>query len=158
MAAPGRATPAPTALLLVTPYYNKPTQAGVVAHCRAVADVTDLPVMLYDIPGRTGIPFATETLARARPSTRRIRAVKDAKGDLWASTKVMADTDLLWFSGDDALNLPAGSPSAPPASSASSATSPAGAVRRDDRRRRPRRPRRGPPTSTARSSPSSTPS
>jgi 4-hydroxy-tetrahydrodipicolinate synthase len=93
------------ALLLVTPYYNKPTQAGVVAHCRAVADATDLPVMLYDIPARTGIPFTTPTLVTLAEHPR-IVAVKDAKGDLAASTRVMADTDLLWFSGEDALTLP----------------------------------------------------
>jgi 4-hydroxy-tetrahydrodipicolinate synthase len=93
------------ALLLVSPYYNKPTQPGLVAHCRAVADATDLPVMLYDIPGRTGIPFATETLV-ALAEHPNIVAVKDAKGDLWATTHVLAATDLLWFSGDDALNLP----------------------------------------------------
>jgi 4-hydroxy-tetrahydrodipicolinate synthase len=92
------------ALLLVTPYYNKPTQAGVIAHCRAVADTTDLPVMLYDIPARTGIPFTTDTLI-ALAEHPRIVAVKDAKGDLWGSTKVMAATDLLWFSGADELNL-----------------------------------------------------
>jgi 4-hydroxy-tetrahydrodipicolinate synthase len=94
-----------TGLLLVTPYYNKPTQAGVVAHCRAVAEVTDLPVMLYDIPGRTGIPFTTETL-RELATVPSIVAVKDAKGDPWASTKVMATTDLIYFSGDDATTLP----------------------------------------------------
>ena len=93
------------ALLLVTPYYNKPTQAGVIAHSRAVADTTDLPVMLYDIPSRTGIPFTTETLISLAEHPR-IAAVKDAKGDLWASTKVMAGTDLLWFSGADEVNLP----------------------------------------------------
>jgi 4-hydroxy-tetrahydrodipicolinate synthase len=93
------------ALLLVSPYYNKPTQPGLVAHCRAVADTTDLPVMLYDIPGRTGIPFTTQTLLTLAEHPH-IAAVKDAKGDLWASTHVMAATDLLWFSGEDALNLP----------------------------------------------------
>ena len=93
------------ALLLVSPYYNKPTQAGLVAHCRAVADTTDLPVMLYDIPARTGIPFSTDTLITlAKHPT--IAAVKDAKGDHWASTHVMAATDLLWFSGADEVNLP----------------------------------------------------
>ena len=99
------ATEGADALLLVSPYYNKPTQPGLVAHCRAVADATDLPVMLYDIPGRTGIPFATETLV-ALAEHPNIVAVKDAKGDLWATTHVLAATDLLWFSGDDALNLP----------------------------------------------------
>ena len=81
-------------------------QAGLVAHFRAVADATDLPVMLYDIPGRTGIPIKPETLVRLAEHPR-IVAVKDAKGDLWAATQVMAATDLLWFSGDDELNLPA---------------------------------------------------
>jgi 4-hydroxy-tetrahydrodipicolinate synthase len=94
-----------TGLLLVSPYYNKPTQAGVVAHCRAVAEATDLPIMLYDIPGRTGIPFATATLLElAQVPT--IRAVKDAKGDAWATSHVLAQTDLLYFSGDDATTLP----------------------------------------------------
>ena len=93
------------ALLLVSPYYNKPTQPGLIAHCHAVADTTDLPVMLYDIPARTGIPFATDTLI-ALAEHPNIVAVKDAKGDLWASTHVKAATDLLWFSGEDALNLP----------------------------------------------------
>ena len=93
------------ALLLVSPYYNKPTQAGLVAHCRAVADTTDLPVMLYDIPARTGIPFSTDTLITLAEHPT-IAAVKDAKGDHWASTHVMAATDLLWFSGADEVNLP----------------------------------------------------
>ena len=93
------------ALLLVSPYYNKPTQAGLVAHCRAVADTTDLPVMLYDIPARTGIPFTTDTLVTLAEHPN-IAAVKDAKGDHWASTHVMAATDLLWFSGADEVNLP----------------------------------------------------
>jgi len=91
-------------LLVVTPYYNKPPQEGVLAHFTAVADATDLPVMVYDIPGRTGTPIHTQTLLRmaAHP---RIVAVKDAKGDLFAASEVMSQTDLLWFSGDDALNL-----------------------------------------------------
>ena len=94
-----------TGLLLVTPYYNKPTQAGLVAHCRAVAGATDLPVMLYDIPGRTGIPFETATLLElAEVPT--IVAVKDAKGNAFATSKVLAESDLLYFSGDDATNLP----------------------------------------------------
>jgi 4-hydroxy-tetrahydrodipicolinate synthase len=92
------------ALLVVAPYYNKPPQAGLRAHCTAVADATGLPVMLYDIPTRSGIPFTTETLLELAGHPR-IQAVKDAKGDLWAATKVMAETDLLWFSGDDVANL-----------------------------------------------------
>ncbi len=92
------------ALLVVTPYYNKPPQAGLVAHFTAVADATDLPVMMYDIPGRTGTPIQPETMVRLAQHPR-IRAVKDAKGDYWAATKVMSQTDLLWYSGDDAANL-----------------------------------------------------
>jgi 4-hydroxy-tetrahydrodipicolinate synthase len=94
-----------TGLLLVSPYYNKPTQPGLVAHCHAVADATDLPVMLYDIPGRTGIPFTTATLVELARHPQ-ILAVKDAKGDPWGTTKVLAATDLLYFSGDDATTLP----------------------------------------------------
>lgn len=92
------------ALLVVSPYYNKPTQAGLLAHTRAIADAAELPVMLYDIPGRTATPFAVETLI-ALAEHPRILAVKDAKGDLWASSQVMAATDLLWFSGADEQNL-----------------------------------------------------
>ncbi len=91
-------------LLVVTPYYNKPTQPGLVAHFGAVADATDLPVLVYDIPGRTGIPIQTETLIRLAEHPR-IVAVKDAKGDLWAASEVMAATDLQWYAGDDVLSL-----------------------------------------------------
>jgi 4-hydroxy-tetrahydrodipicolinate synthase len=91
-------------LLIVTPYYNKPPQEGVLAHFTTVADATDLPVIVYDIPGRTGIPIHTETLLRMADHPR-IVAVKDAKGDLFAASEVMSATDLLWYSGDDALNL-----------------------------------------------------
>jgi len=91
-------------LLLVTPYYNRPTQAGVVAHSTAVADATDLPVMLYDIPGRTGLALtpATITALAAHPN---IRAVKDAKGDLYEAMSMMASTGLAYYSGIDELNL-----------------------------------------------------
>jgi len=91
-------------LLVVTPYYSKPPQEGVLAHFLAVADATDLPVMVYDIPGRTGTPIHTETLLRMSEHPR-IVAVKDAKGDLFAASDVMSQTDLQWYSGDDALNL-----------------------------------------------------
>jgi 4-hydroxy-tetrahydrodipicolinate synthase len=93
------------ALLVVTPYYSKPPQAGLLAHFRAVADTTELPCMLYDIPGRTGVPIATETLV-ALAKHPRIVAVKDAKGDLEASAWVMARTDLAYYSGDDKVTLP----------------------------------------------------
>ncbi|GAA4564794.1 4-hydroxy-tetrahydrodipicolinate synthase [Planotetraspora kaengkrachanensis] len=92
-------------LLVVTPYYNKPPQEGLVRHFTAVADATELPVMLYDIPGRTGVPIQTETLVRLARHPR-IVAVKDAKGDLFAGSQVMATTDLVFYSGDDLLNLP----------------------------------------------------
>lgn len=92
-------------LLLVCPYYSRPTQAGVVAHCLAVADATELPVMLYDVPARAGIPMTPATLAElaAHP---RIRAVKDAKGDLFEAMTVMAATGLAYYCGIDELNLP----------------------------------------------------
>jgi 4-hydroxy-tetrahydrodipicolinate synthase len=92
-------------LLVVTPYYSKPPQAGVRAHFRAVADATDLPVVVYDIPGRSGIPIETDTML-ALAEHPRIVAVKDAKGDLTASSRVLAATGLAYYSGDDALTLP----------------------------------------------------
>jgi len=92
-------------LLVVTPYYSKPPQSGLVAHFTAVADSTGLPVMLYDIPGRTGTPIATETLVRLAQHPR-IIAVKDAKADFGAASVVMAATDLVFYCGDDILNLP----------------------------------------------------
>jgi 4-hydroxy-tetrahydrodipicolinate synthase len=91
-------------LLVVTPYYNKPPQSGLLAHFTAVADATELPVMLYDIPGRSGVPIATETLVRLAEHDR-VVAVKDAKGDFTEGSWVMARTDLAVYSGDDALNL-----------------------------------------------------
>jgi 4-hydroxy-tetrahydrodipicolinate synthase len=92
-------------VLVVTPYYNKPPQSGLVAHFTAVAEVTALPVMLYDIPGRTGTPIASETLVKLA-SHPRIVAVKDAKGDFGAGSWVMARTSLVFYSGDDMVNLP----------------------------------------------------
>ncbi|MEU7693278.1 4-hydroxy-tetrahydrodipicolinate synthase [Microbispora hainanensis] len=92
-------------LLVVTPYYNKPPQEGLLRHFTAVADATGLPVMLYDIPGRAGVPITIETLFRLAEHPR-IAAVKDAKGDLFTGSQVMASTDLVFYSGDDLLNLP----------------------------------------------------
>jgi 4-hydroxy-tetrahydrodipicolinate synthase len=92
-------------VLVVTPYYSKPPQAGLLQYFRSVADATDLPVMLYDIPGRTGTAIATETMLRLAEHSR-ILAVKDAKGDLTASSQVMAETALAFYSGDDATTLP----------------------------------------------------
>ncbi|NUT52339.1 MAG: 4-hydroxy-tetrahydrodipicolinate synthase [Saccharothrix sp.] len=92
-------------LLLVTPYYSRPTQEGVRAHFTTVADRVGVPVMLYDIPPRTVIPIEVDTLLRLAEHPR-IVAVKDAKGDLLAGSKVIAATDLAYYSGDDPLNLP----------------------------------------------------
>ncbi|ALG83955.1 4-hydroxy-tetrahydrodipicolinate synthase [Gordonia phthalatica] len=93
------------ALLVVTPYYSKPTQAGVIAHIVAIADATELPVMVYDIPGRTGLPLAYETIVELARHPR-IAAVKDAKGDLFEAMSVMAATGISYYCGIDELNLP----------------------------------------------------
>lgn len=92
-------------LLVVTPYYSKPGQAGVIAHTEVIADATDLPIMLYDIPGRTGTALETDTLLRLGEHER-ILAVKDAKADLQQAAVVMERSDLVYYSGEDALNLP----------------------------------------------------
>ena len=89
-------------LLVVTPYYSKPSQAGIMEHFTAVADATDLPIMLYDIPGRTGTPIETRTLIELADHPR-IVAVKDAKGLVVESATVMANTTLAYYSGDDAI-------------------------------------------------------
>ena len=91
-------------LLLVTPYYSKPTPAGVTAHFEAVSAASGLPVMLYDIPGRAGITIADETY-RAAAANDRIVAVKDAVGDLFRGVRLMQETGLAFYSGDDVLNL-----------------------------------------------------
>ncbi len=91
-------------LLVVTPYYNKPPQDGLVEHFGQVASATGLPVMVYDIPGRTGVALSTSTLLRLAEHPR-IVAVKDAKDDLFASSAVMAGCDLAYYSGSDQLNL-----------------------------------------------------
>ena len=91
-------------LLVVTPYYSKPSQAGIAAHFTAIADATDRPLMLYDIPPRSVIPISSETLIHldAHPN---IVAVKDAKGDFHDAMRVMNATSLQYYSGDDVLNL-----------------------------------------------------
>ncbi len=92
-------------LLVVTPYYSRPPQSGLVAHFSAVADATDRPVVLYDIPPRSVVPIEWDTL-RALARHPNIVAVKDAKGDLHGAAQIMAETGLAYYSGDDALNLP----------------------------------------------------
>jgi 4-hydroxy-tetrahydrodipicolinate synthase len=91
--------------LVVTPYYSRPPQEGLLAHFTAVADASDLPVMLYDIPPRSVVPIEVDTLLRLAEHPR-ILAVKGAKGDLHAGSRVIASTDLAYYSGDDPLNLP----------------------------------------------------
>ncbi len=92
-------------LLVVTPYYSKPPQSGLLAHFTAVADATELPILLYDIPPRSVIPIQSETV-RALAVHPNIVGIKDAKGDLHAGGQLMAETGLAFYSGDDALNLP----------------------------------------------------
>lgn len=91
-------------LLAVTPYYNRPSQEGIALHFEAIADSTGLPVMLYDIPGRTAAHIEDDTLDRLARHDR-IVAVKDATGDVPGATRRMNRTGLAWYSGDDALNL-----------------------------------------------------
>lgn len=90
--------------LLVSPYYNRPTQDGLLAHFRAVADASGLPILLYDIPGRTGVTIAPDTYRRLAEHER-VVAVKDAVGSIERGARLMAETGLTWYSGDDALNL-----------------------------------------------------
>jgi len=92
-------------LLVVTPYYNKPAQDALAAHFTAVADATGLPMLIYDIPSRTGMAVATDTLVRLAEHPR-IVGVKDAKGDLAATSWVLRRSDLAYYSGDDPMNLP----------------------------------------------------
>ncbi|MDU7287605.1 4-hydroxy-tetrahydrodipicolinate synthase [Corynebacterium kroppenstedtii] len=92
-------------LLVVTPYYSKPGQEGIYQHFTAVADAVDVPVMIYDIPSRTVIPVAMETLTRLSEHPR-IAAVKDAKGNLAEALELIQSTELAWYSGDDPINLP----------------------------------------------------
>jgi 4-hydroxy-tetrahydrodipicolinate synthase len=92
-------------LLVVTPYYSKPPQRGLIAHFSAVADATELPVVLYDIPPRSVVPIEADTI-RALASHPNIVGIKDAKADLHGGGQIIAETGLAYYSGDDALNLP----------------------------------------------------
>src|SRR4051794_29246269 len=92
-------------LLAVTPYYNKPPQAGLIRHFTSIADSTDLPVMLYDIPPRSGIPIEVETLVRLAEHPR-VGAGKDAKGGLGAVAGALPRTALAYYRGEDMVNLP----------------------------------------------------
>jgi len=92
-------------LLVVSPYYSRPSQPGVVAHISAVADATDLPVMLYDVPGRAGVRLAPQTID-ALAAHDRVVAMKDATGDVFAASGAAQRTGLAWYCGDDGLFLP----------------------------------------------------
>ncbi len=96
------------ALLVVTPYYNRPTQAGLFAHYAAVAEATTLPIVLYSVPGRCGVEIAPETCAALMERCGNIVAIKEAGGDAARVTKLRAACGerLLIHSGDDALTLP----------------------------------------------------
>jgi 4-hydroxy-tetrahydrodipicolinate synthase len=91
-------------LLVVTPYYNKPPQSGLIRHFTTVADATGLPVLLYDIPHRTGTAITTESLCRLAEHSH-IVGVKDAKGNLAETSWVLKRTDLAYYSGEDSLTL-----------------------------------------------------
>jgi 4-hydroxy-tetrahydrodipicolinate synthase len=92
-------------VLVVTPYYSRPPVDALRDHFVAVADATELPVMLYDIPHRAGIPIPEELLIELDKHPR-IRAVKDAKGSIVSSSTVLANTNLAYYAGDDAYLLP----------------------------------------------------
>ncbi len=92
-------------VMAVTPYYNRPPQEGLFRHFTAIADATDLPMITYDIPKRTGTAIELDTLQRLAEHPR-IVANKDAKGDLDFAQWGMRTTGLAWYSGDDILNLP----------------------------------------------------
>ena len=92
-------------LIVVTPYYNKPPQAGIEAHFRAIADAVDLPVMMYDIPGRTGIEIEPDTIVKLAEH-KNIVALKDAKGNVASTSWVIKRCGIPVYSGDDILNLP----------------------------------------------------
>jgi 4-hydroxy-tetrahydrodipicolinate synthase len=92
-------------VMAVTPYYNRPPQEGLVRHFHAIADATDLPMITYDIPKRTGTGIELDTMMRIAEHPR-IVANKDAKGDLDFAQWGIRETGLAWYSGDDILNLP----------------------------------------------------
>ncbi len=91
-------------LLVVAPYYNRPSQEGVYQHILAITEASDLPVMIYDIPGRTGVRLEFDTLRRLAEHPR-ILGVKDATGDVAGGFVKMAETGLEYYSGDDGLNF-----------------------------------------------------
>src|SRR5262249_39016425 len=91
--------------LMVGPYYNKPTQEGYYRHCAAVAEAVDLPIVLYNIPGRTGSNILPETIARLA-ELQNIVGIKEATGSLDQASQIAVTTNLTILSGDDSLTLP----------------------------------------------------
>ena len=92
-------------ILVVTPYYSRPSQKGVVGHIQEVAEAAGLPTMIYDVPGRTGVRVAADSYVKLAEHPL-IVATKDASGDVASAAKLSGDTDLIWYSGDDMLLLP----------------------------------------------------
>lgn len=92
-------------LLVVTPYYSKPSQEGIYLHFKEVEQAVSIPICAYDIPGRCGVPIEPDTVRRLAELLG-IKAVKDAKGNLAEATPLIQETGLAWYSGDDPLNLP----------------------------------------------------
>ena len=93
------------AVLVVMPYYSRPSQDGIVGHYKAVNEATDKPIIVYDVPGRTGLKVKVETYDRLAELSH-VKAVKDATGDLAAAVEKQQRTGLAWYSGDDGLFLP----------------------------------------------------
>jgi 4-hydroxy-tetrahydrodipicolinate synthase len=95
------------AIMVVAPYYNKPNQEGLYQHFKAIAEATSLPVMLYNIPGRSAVNILPDTIIRLSKISN-IIAVKEASGDLSAMTHIIANTDndFLLYSGDDGIAIP----------------------------------------------------
>jgi 4-hydroxy-tetrahydrodipicolinate synthase len=93
------------ACLLISPYYNKPTQAGLIAHFTKVADSVDIPIVIYNVPGRTGVNIEPETVAKLSEH-RNIIAVKEASGNLDQISKIISLCNIVVLSGDDSLTLP----------------------------------------------------
>jgi 4-hydroxy-tetrahydrodipicolinate synthase len=91
--------------LVITPYYNKPTQEGLYRHYRTLAEAGGIPIMLYNVPGRTGVALAPETVARLS-AVENVVAVKEAGGSVDAVSQILARCDITVLSGDDGLTLP----------------------------------------------------
>lgn len=93
-------------LLLVTPYYNKTTQKGLKEHYGAIADSVDIPIILYNVPSRTGVSISLDTLLYLDQNYGNIVAVKEASGDVAFAARILAETDLAVYSGNDDVTLP----------------------------------------------------